>query len=68
MKNRYEIIIYNDKAGANPSKIRFNYNSIDHEFARDYGKEIAKLVFPVKPVDEHLICVHVEFREANICS
>lgn len=58
--NKYAIIIYDDRKGANPYKIEFDYEAKDKECARRFGEDFAVRAFS----ENANVAVHVEFRKA----
>lgn len=43
--NKYQVTVYNDRPGANPYKIDFDYMAMSKEEARSAGDKIADTVF-----------------------
>lgn len=55
--NRYEVIIHDDRPGANPRKIRLDYVAANKDDARDRAEEIAEAILDGAPC-----AIEVEYR------
>lgn len=55
--NKYQVTVYNDRPGANPYKIDFDYMALSKEEARCVGEQMALTVYG----DDAMSSVHVCF-------